>query len=196
MDDVIRKTDIFIIIGIAIACGVFCEFLSWIFVYRNEKFIKLNEELKILYEKVQKEKEDGLLSKIDGNSSNSNNKKKMKKKVTTEEIYIEKTKTMATLKTKSNVITGLIFMSMMPLLFSLFEGLTIAILPFKPIFPVTLLTHTGLQGKNLYHCSSTFIYTLTLMLTRQNIQKFFGYAPPSGMFGDFKMPDEEGDMWK
>ncbi|KAI4837103.1 transmembrane and coiled-coil domain-containing protein 1 [Plasmodium brasilianum] len=191
MDDTIRKKDIFIVIGIAIGCGIFSEFLSWLFVYRNEKFIALNEELKVLYEQVQKEKEDGLLSKID-----TINKKKGKKKVTTEEIYMQKTKMMTTLKAKANIITGLIFMSMMPLLFSLFEGLTIAILPFKPIFPFTLITHTGLQGKNLYHCSSTFIYTLTLMLTRQNIQKFFGYAPPSGIFGDFKMPDEQADIWK
>ncbi|SBS84946.1 conserved Plasmodium protein, unknown function [Plasmodium ovale curtisi] len=165
---------------------------NWIFVYRNEKFITLNEELKVLYEQVQKEKEDGLLSKID----NSNLKKKGKKKATSEEIYMEKTKAMTALKTKSNIITGLIFMSMMPLLFSLFEGLTIGILPFRPIFPFTLITHTGLQEKNLYHCSSTFIYTLTLMLTRQNIQKYFGYAPPSGMFGDFRMPDEQADLWK
>ncbi|CXI68294.1 conserved Plasmodium protein, unknown function [Plasmodium berghei] len=193
MDDtIINKTDIFIVIGIAVACGVFSEFLSWIFVYRNEKFIALNEELKSLYEQVQKEKEDGLLSKISVN----NNKKKVKKKATAEEIYTEKTKAMATLKTKSNIITGLIFLSIMPLLFSLFEGLTIAILPFRPIFPFTLITQTGLQGKNIYHCSSTFIYTLILMLTRQNIQKFFGYAPPSGMFGDFKMPEDDADVWK
>ncbi|SBS93603.1 conserved protein, unknown function [Plasmodium ovale] len=192
MDDSIRKLDIFIVIGIATCCGIFSEFLSWIFVYRNEKFITLNEELKVLYEQVQKEKEDGLLSKID----NSNLKKKGKKKATSEEIYMEKTKAMTALKTKSNIITGLIFMSMMPLLFSLFEGLTIGILPFRPIFPFTLITHTGLQEKNLYHCSSTFIYTLTLMLTRQNIQKYFGYAPPSGMFGDFRMPDEQADLWK
>ncbi|CRG93980.1 conserved protein, unknown function [Plasmodium gallinaceum] len=188
MDETIRKIDIFIIIGIAIGCGIFSEFLSWLFVYRKDTFKSLNEEIKVLYEKVQKEKEDGLISKLD--------QKKGKKKISTEEIYMQKTKMMTSLKTKSNVITGLIFMSMMPILFSLFEGLTIAILPFKPIFPFTLITHAGVQEKNLYHCSSTFIYTLTLMLTRQNIQKFFGYAPPSGMFGDFKMPDEQADIWK
>ncbi|SOV24655.1 conserved protein, unknown function [Plasmodium sp. DRC-Itaito] len=189
MEDKIRKYDIFCIMGLAVGCGVFSEFLSWLFVYRNEKFKKLNEEVKVLYEEVQKEKEDGLLSKID-------KKKDKKKKATAEELYIEKTKEMTTLKTKSNFITGLIFMCVMPVLFSLFEGLTIAVLPFKPIFPFTLLTRTGLQSKNLYHCSSTFIYTLTLMLTRQNIQKYFGYAPPAGMFGDYKMPDEQGDVWK
>lgn len=186
-DEIIRKLDIILIILIAVGCGMFSEFLSWIFVYRHEKFLALNEELKVLYEKVQREKEEGYINKI---------YQKKGKKISAEETYIQKTKQMTSLKTKANLITGFIFMGMMPILFSLFEGLTIAILPFKPIFPISLITHTGIQGRGPYDCSSTFIYTLTLMLTRQNIQKFFGYAPPSGMFGDFQIPDEQETAWK
>lgn len=188
MDEVVNKIDAFLVLGIAVCCGVVSEVLSWVFVYRNEKFQMLNRELKVLYEKMQKEKEEGLIAKL--------SQKKGRKKISSKELYMQKTKEMNMLKAKSNVITGLIFMSMMPILFSLFEGVSVAILPFKPIFPFTLLTHSGLHEKSMYHCSSTFIYTIALMLTRQNIQKFLGYAPPGGMFGDFQMPDENENMWK
>lgn len=188
MDDTVNKSDVFVVLLIAVCCGIVSEFLSWLLVYRTDKFQVLHKELKVLYEKVQKEKEEGLLSKL--------SQKKGKRRISNKELYMQKTKEMNMSKTKSNLITGLIFMTMMPLLFNLFEGVSVAILPFKPIFPFTLLTHSGLQTKSTYHCSSTFIYTVVLMLTRQNIQKYLGYAPPGGMFGDFQMPEEDEEIWK
>lgn len=188
MDDIVNKTDVLLVLVIATCCGIFSEILSWVFVYRNEKFQLLSKELKVLYEKVQREKEERLIIKL--------SQKKGKGKVTNKEIYMQKTKEMNMLKTKCNIITGFFFLAMMPVLFNLFEGVSVAILPFKPCFPFTLLTQSGLHSESIYHCSSTFIYTIMLMLTRQNIQKFLGYAPPGGMFGDFQMPEENENAWK
>lgn len=51
---------------------------------------------------------------------------------------------------------------------------------------MTGLSHRGLSGDNMRECGAVFLYVLTTMAARTNIQRLFGVsqvATPS-MFGD------------
>lgn len=59
-----------------------------------------------------------------------------------------------------------------------FEGVVVARLPFMPFGFVQNLSHRNLMGNDMYDCSMIFIYILSGVFLRPNIQKLFGHAPP------------------
>lgn len=77
------------------------------------------------------------------------------------------------------------------LLNSLFEGKSVAKLPFAPIPFIQKMSHRGLSGDDPTDCAMVFFYFLCSMSIRSNLQKFLGFAPPRGAAGAglFPVPD-------
>ncbi|KAF8819445.1 putative integral membrane protein [Cardiosporidium cionae] len=175
-ETVVSKWDAILIITVALSLGIFIEFLSWITVYRHEEFRKLHAEICKLYRK--REQEQDFMKK-------DNSKKGKIAAANVEKEFQRKNKNVSSYRMKANILTAAICMILMPILYQLFDGVPVAQLPFQPIWPFAMMTHAGLPGDDMMECSATFLCMTTLLLTRQNIQKYLGFSPPGGMQSPF-----------
>lgn len=98
---------------------------------------------------------------------------------------------MAVSRMKSMVAMALTLFTAYQLLNSQFDGKAVAKLPFTPIdfFMIRSLTHRNLPGTDFTECSSLFLFALTSMALRSNVQKFFGWSAPQ--FNIFEMPKQQ-----
>ena len=64
------------------------------------------------------------------------------------------------MKSKGVMLVALISLVFIRLMYTSFEGVVVARLPFQPFSMMTGLTHYGLAGDNLQECSMTFMYIL------------------------------------
>jgi hypothetical protein len=55
-----------------------------------------------------------------------------------------------------------------------FEGRVVAKLPFEPISWIKGMSHRNLNGEDYTDCSFLFLYILSTMSIRQNLQKLLG----------------------
>ena len=58
------------------------------------------------------------------------------------------------------LLVALLSIVFIRLMYSYFEGVVIAKLPFQPASFLSGLTHYGIPGENMRECSMTFIYVL------------------------------------
>ena len=58
------------------------------------------------------------------------------------------------------LLVALLSIVFIRLMYSYFEGVVVAKLPFQPASFLSGLTHYGLPGENMRECSMTFIYVL------------------------------------
>ena len=63
-------------------------------------------------------------------------------------------------KSKGLLLVALLSIVFIRLMYSYFDGVVIAKLPFQPASFLSGLTHYGLPGDNMRECSMTFIYIL------------------------------------
>ena len=73
-------------------------------------------------------------------------------------------------KSKGMLYIGVISIVCIRVMYSYFEGIPVARLPFEPFKLISGLTHYGLQGTDMHECSMTFIYVL-MNLTLGNYAK-------------------------
>lgn len=59
-----------------------------------------------------------------------------------------------------------------------FDGKVIAKLPFEPFSFLQGLSHRNLPGNDYKDASMVFIYALSSIAIRSNLQKLFGFTPP------------------
>lgn len=159
--------DTIFIVLISVCTALFGEGLTWLLVYRTEKYQRLKADVERQCKKIEKKKEAGELS--DG---------KQKKKLEREEERLKSTnKDLSMVKMKSMLAIGLTFTALLSMFNSIFEGRVVAHLPFTPISWLQGLSHRNLLGDDYTHCSFIFLYILCTMSIRQNIQKVLGFSP-------------------
>ncbi|CAL1525921.1 unnamed protein product [Lymnaea stagnalis] len=148
--------DCILIVFISVCTAFLGEGLTWIMVYRTEKYKKLKAEVEKQSKKLEKQKE------------NESNDRVQKKKLERQE---EKLKTnsrdLSLVKMKSMFAIGFAFTALLSMFNSIFDGRVVANLPFTPISFIQGISHRNLPGEDYTHCSFIFLYILCTMSIRQ-----------------------------
>jgi len=143
--------------------------VTWLMVYRTEKYQKLKLEVERQCKKLEKRKEttgESIMVK--------NQKKKLERE---EEKLKTNTRDLSLVKMKSMFAIGLAFTALLSIFNSIFDGRIVAKLPFVPISFLQSISHRNLPGNDYTDCSFIFLYILCTMAIRQNVQKLLGFAP-------------------
>ncbi|CAG0882432.1 unnamed protein product [Cyprideis torosa] len=160
--------DCLLIICISIFTALLGEGLTWLLVYRTEKYQKLKQEVDKQSKKVEKMKE------LHGEGTD----KQTKKRVGREEDKLKaNSRDLQFVKMKSMLAIGFVFTALLSTFNTIFDGRVVAKLPFVPISWIQGISHRNLLGNDYTDCSFLFLYILCTMFVRQNIQKLLGFAP-------------------
>ncbi|OWA50972.1 Transmembrane and coiled-coil domains protein 1 [Hypsibius exemplaris] len=173
-------SDAILILVVSCIASAIGEGLTWVLVYRTERYKKLKAEIDRQVKKVEKKKKD--------ETSVSKNKKKI---LDREEGKLKNNnRELSMVKMKSIIAIGVAFSAMLSIFSALFEGKVVAKLPFQPFSLFQGLSHRNLLGTDYTDCSYLFLYILSTMTIRQNLQKALGFAPnrASAQGGGFFTP--------
>ncbi|KAI3883509.1 hypothetical protein MKX03_010522 [Papaver bracteatum] len=176
--------DSLVVVGISICTAFLCEAISWVLIYRTNSYKSLRSTIDKASKKLEVMKT--VETKV------STKKSKTKKIDRVETSLKESSRDLSLSKIKSGVVVALVLFVVFGFLNSLFEGKSIAKLPFSPAALVQKMSHRGIPGDDPTDCSMAFLYFLCSMSIRTNLQKFLGFAPPRGAAGSqglFPMPD-------
>ncbi|THD25501.1 Transmembrane and coiled-coil domain-containing protein 1 [Fasciola gigantica] len=164
--------DTFAIICISYFTAFLGEGLTWLFVYRTEKYKKLKNEVDKQSKKLEKQRDATDIS-VDRIA-----KKRLEKQ---EERLKNINRELSMVKMKSMFAVGIIFTSLFSMFNNIFDGRVVTKLPFVPISWIQGLSHRNLPGNDYTDASFIFIYMLCTMSIRQNVQKMLGFAPSRAM---------------
>uniref|UniRef100_A0A8P4GNG2 Calcium load-activated calcium channel n=1 Tax=Dicentrarchus labrax TaxID=13489 RepID=A0A8P4GNG2_DICLA len=151
--------DTILIVFISVCTALLAEGITWVLVYRTEKYKRLKAEVEKQSKKLEKKKET--ITESAG--------RQQKKKIERQE---EKLKN----NNRDLSMVRDTFSHRCLFLFS-FDGRVVAKLPFVPLSYIQGLSHRNLLGEDYTDCSFIFLYILCTMSIRQNIQKMLGLAP-------------------
>eukprot|EP00092_Neocalanus_flemingeri_P027074 GFUD01029360.1.p1 GENE.GFUD01029360.1~~GFUD01029360.1.p1 ORF type:complete len:187 (-),score=58.46 GFUD01029360.1:190-750(-) len=183
--------DTLLILVISICTALLGEGVTWVLVYRTEKYQKLKSEIEKQSKKLEKKKE------AHGDVANLDRSKK--RKLEQDEEKLKNTnRDLTMVKMKSMFAIGFAFTALLSMFNSIFDGRVVAKLPFTPIYWVQGLSHRNLLGDDMTDCSFIFLYILCTMSIRQNIQKALGFAPSraaSKQAGSMWNPDPNKYKW-
>ncbi|XP_054158061.1 calcium load-activated calcium channel-like [Oppia nitens] len=161
-------TDGVLIVFISIFTALLGEGLTWLMVYRTDKYKRLKAEVERQCKRLEKKKE----------TIGETNDKQMKKKLEREEEKLKNhNRDLSLVKMKSMFAIGFAFTALLSMFNSIFDGRIVAKLPFVPISLIQGLSHRNLSGDDYTDCSFIFLYILCTMSIRQNIQKLLGFSP-------------------
>jgi len=161
--------DTLLILFISIATALLGEGLTWLLVYRTDKYKKLKAEVEKQSKKLEKQKES-----VGIDTSDRSHKKKLERQ---EERLKSNNRDLSMVKMKSMFAIGFAFTALLSMFNSIFDGRVVAKLPFVPISWIQNISHRNLMGDDYTDCSFIFLYILCTMSIRQNIQKMLGFAP-------------------
>jgi len=162
-------SDTILILVISLVTAFFGEGVTYLMVYRTEKYQKLKQEVERQCKKLEKRKETTGESVII-----KNQKKKLERE---EEKLKTNTRDLSMVKMKSMFAIGIAFTALLSIFNSIFDGRIVAKLPFVPISFLQGISHRNLPGTDYTDCSFIFLYILCTMAIRQNVQKLLGFAP-------------------
>nr|XP_022321137.1 calcium load-activated calcium channel-like [Crassostrea virginica] len=160
-------SDCLLIVFISICTALLGEGLTWLLVYRTEKYKKLKAEVEKQSKKLEKKKEGG-------ESADRSQKKKLERQ---EERLKNHNRDLSFVKMKSMFAIGFAFTALLSMFNSIFDGRVVAKMPFVPISLLQGISHRNLGGEDYSDCSFIFLYILCTMSIRQNVQKLLGLAP-------------------
>ena len=169
-----------IIVFISFCTAFVGEGLTWLLVYRTEKYKRLKSDVERESKKLERKKE------IHGDSLEKSYKKKIER---SEEKLKNNNRDLSLVKMKSMFATGFAFTALLSMFNNIFDGRIVAYLPFTPTSWIQGLSHRNLSGDDYSECSFIFLYILCTMSIRQNVQKLLGLAPSRsaskhvGLFG-------------
>uniref|UniRef100_A0A6I8SUA5 Calcium load-activated calcium channel n=1 Tax=Xenopus tropicalis TaxID=8364 RepID=A0A6I8SUA5_XENTR len=149
--------DTILIVFISVCTALLAEGITWVLVYRTDKYKRLKAEVEKQSKKLEKKKESIT------ESAGRTQKKKIERQ---EEKLKNNNRDLSMVRMKSMFAIGF---------FSLFFHLSH--LPFVPLSYIQGLSHRNLIGEDYSDCSFIFLYILCTMSIRQNIQKLLGLAP-------------------
>ncbi|XP_029652633.1 calcium load-activated calcium channel isoform X1 [Octopus sinensis] len=142
--------DCLLIVFISICTALLGEGLTWLMVYRTDKYKKLKSEVEKQSKKLEKQREAGM------DVADRNQKKKLERQ---EEKLKNNSRDLSLVKMKSMFAIGFAFTALLSMFNSIFDGRVVAKLPFTPISLMQGLSHRNLAGDDYTHCSlssSTF----------------------------------------
>uniref|UniRef100_A0A8C1AMD6 Calcium load-activated calcium channel n=1 Tax=Cyprinus carpio TaxID=7962 RepID=A0A8C1AMD6_CYPCA len=142
--------------------------ITWVLVYRTDKYKRLKAEVEKQSKKLEKKKETIT------ESAGRQQKKKIERQ---EEKLKNNNRDLSMVRMKSMFAIGFCFTALMGMFNSIFDGRVVAKLPFVPLSYIQGLSHRNLLGEDYTDCSFIFLYILCTMSIRQNIQKMLGLAP-------------------
>ena len=172
-----RYADGLAVVSISLFTAVLCEIISWILIYRTSSYKTLKSSIDRTSKKLESMK----------NLKTSKNKKIDR----VESSLKESTRDLSLFKFKSGAVVAIVLFLVFGVLNSLFDGKSVAKLPFSPISIVYKMSHRGLPGNDPTDCSMAFLYLLCSISIRTNLQKFLGFSPPRSAAGAglFPLPD-------
>uniref|UniRef100_Q9UM00-2 Isoform 2 of Calcium load-activated calcium channel n=1 Tax=Homo sapiens TaxID=9606 RepID=Q9UM00-2 len=141
--------DTLLIVFISVCTALLAEGITWVLVYRTDKYKRLKAEVEKQSKKLEKKKE----------------------------TITESAGRLSMVRMKSMFAIGFCFTALMGMFNSIFDGRVVAKLPFTPLSYIQGLSHRNLLGDDTTDCSFIFLYILCTMSIRQNIQKILGLAP-------------------
>ncbi|XP_013411522.1 calcium load-activated calcium channel [Lingula anatina] len=159
--------DTILIVIISICTALMGEGLTWLLVYRTEYYQRLKVEVEKASKKLEKTKEYS-------NEADRSQKKKIERQ---EEKLKNNNRDLSMVKMKSMFAIGFAFTALLSMFNSIFDGRVVAKLPFIPITWLQGISHRNLAGDDYSDCSFIFLYIVSTMSIRQNIQKLLGFAP-------------------
>ncbi|KAA3674065.1 calcium load-activated calcium channel, partial [Paragonimus westermani] len=148
------------------------EGLTWLFVYRTERYQKLKSEVDKQSKRLEKQR-DATEASVDRTA-----KKRLEKQ---EERLKNINRELSMVKMKSMFAVGVIFTSLFSMFNNMFDGRVVTKLPFLPVSWIRGLSHRNLPGNDFTDGSFIFVYMLCTMSIRQNVQKILGFAPSRSM---------------
>ncbi|KAF5398019.1 Calcium load-activated calcium channel [Paragonimus heterotremus] len=161
------------------------EGLTWLFVYRTERYQKLKTEVDKQSKRLEKQR-DATEASVDRTA-----KKRLGRVVIPyvgffllekqEERLKNINRELSMVKMKSMFAVGVIFTSLFSMFNNMFDGRVVTKLPFVPISWIRGLSHRNLPGNDFTDGSFIFVYMLCTMSIRQNVQKILGFAPSRSM---------------
>ncbi|KAK2841156.1 hypothetical protein Q7C36_012735 [Tachysurus vachellii] len=160
--------DTILIVFISVCTALLAEGITWVLVYRTDKYKRLKAEVEKQSKKLEKKKETIT------ESAGRQQKKKIGKQ---EEKLKNNNRDLSMVRMKSMFAIGFCFTALMGMFNSIFDGRVVAKLPFVPLSYIQGLSHRNLLGEDYTDCSFIFLYILCTMSIRQNIQKMLGLAP-------------------
>jgi len=181
--------DALLILVISVFTAFLGEGLTWLMVYRTEKYQRLKLDVERQTKKLEKKKETHGEATLD---------KTQKRKMEREEERLKSTnRDLMMVKMKSMFAIGFAFTSLLSMFNSIFDGKVVAKLPFTPISWLQGLSHRNILGDDYTDCSFIFLYIVCTMSIRQNIQKALGFAPSRAASKQTSMwtPDANKYKW-
>ncbi|GJZ69166.1 calcium load-activated calcium channel-like protein [Tanacetum coccineum] len=179
-----KYSDGLTIVLISFFTALICEAISYILIYRTTSYKSLKSSIDRASKKLETMKTD--------NNPTSKKTSKVKKLDRVELNLKESNRDLSLFKFKSGAVVAFVLFVVFGFLNNLFEGKTVAKLPFVPLRIVQKMSHRGLQGEDYTDCSMAFLYFLCSISIRTNLQKFLGFSPPRGSApggGLFQIPD-------
>uniref|UniRef100_A0A5F8H448 Calcium load-activated calcium channel n=1 Tax=Monodelphis domestica TaxID=13616 RepID=A0A5F8H448_MONDO len=173
--------DTLLIVFISVCTALLAEGITWVLVYRTDKYKRLKAEV----EKQSKKFQVVYPSPFPKNSVEKKKEtitesagRQQKKKIERQEEKLKNNnRDLSMVRMKSMFAIGFCFTALMGMFNSIFDGRVVAKLPFTPLSYIQGLSHRNLLGEDYTDCSFIFLYILCTMSIRQNIQKMLGLAP-------------------
>jgi uncharacterized membrane protein (DUF106 family) len=181
--------DSLLILVISICTALLGEGVTWLLVYRTDKYQRLKLDIEKQTKKLERKKEAHGDATLD---------RTQKKKMERDEERLKSTnRDLMLVKMKSMFAIGFAFTSLLSMFNSIFDGKVVAKLPFTPVSWIQGLSHRNLMGHDYTDCSFIFLYILCTMSIRQNIQKSLGFAPSRAASKQTSMwtPDPNKYKW-
>ncbi|MBN3279205.1 TMCO1 protein, partial [Polyodon spathula] len=151
--------DTTLIVFISVCTALLAEGITWVLVYRTDKYKRLKAEVEKQSKKLEKKKETIT------ESAGKQQKKKIERQ---EEKLKSNNRDLSMVRMKSMFAIGFCFTALMGMFNSIFDGRVVAKLPFVPLSYIQGLSHRNLLGDDYTDCSFIFLYILCTMSIRQN----------------------------
>ncbi|XP_024899649.1 calcium load-activated calcium channel isoform X2 [Pteropus alecto] len=150
--------DTLLIVFISVCTALLAEGITWVLVYRTDKYKRLKAEVEKQSKKLEKKKETIT------ESAGRQQKKKIERQ---EEKLKNNNRDLSMVRMKSMFAIGFCFTALMGMFNSIFDGRVVAKLPFTPLTYIQGLSHRNLLGDDTTDCSFIFLYILCTMSIRQ-----------------------------
>ena len=160
------------IILLSLSITVLAEAINYFLVYSKSDYKNLISNVKAIAKKLEK---------MDETTTSASNKNSLKRKTQLQDRLKMLNTELTMKKFKSTFIVGIMMLVTIVTLNKKFSGMIVAKLPFEPWSLITKLSHRNIEGDDLTDCSFIFIYALSGIVFRNNIQKLFGFEPPQTM---------------
>ncbi len=173
---------LFLVMLASIIANSFVQFLEWFLVLRTEDYKEKMEKIETANQKIEDLKQK-LIPKISDKEDTASIKKKQQKleeNLKEQKEFVKKLNTeLSVSRLKSTVATAVVMIFSFGYLSSWFGGIVVGKIPFTPFGLVQGITHRGLSGEDYTDCSFLFVYVLTSMAMRSNLQKWLGIKQPA-----------------